>query len=29
MDMDLIIVMGAQVFDSQLKKFRESGENKK
>lgn len=29
MDMDLIMVMGAQVFDDQLKKFRESGENKK
>ena len=29
MDMDLIIVMGAQVFDSQLKQFRESGDNKK
>ena len=29
MDMDLIIVMGAQVHEDRLKKFRESGENKK
>lgn len=29
MEMDLIMVMGAQVFDSHLKEFRKSGKNKK